>query len=88
MKQLDLFRKPRRPAVPKPRTLHVVDAGLPGPGKRHPRIQLECEVCGHETGWVAGRAVAIEQKGRVCPKCKGDPANVKPSAAKEAASAS
>ncbi|ALG75067.1 hypothetical protein VY88_26410 [Azospirillum thiophilum] len=78
--QLDLFRKPRRPAKRNPRTMGVVDAGTPGAGGRA-YVRFECAVCGHETDWLRGRSVTAEMKGRVCPVCQGDPANVKPSCA-------
>ncbi|MBP2231792.1 hypothetical protein J2847_005111 [Azospirillum agricola] len=83
-RQLDLFRKPRRPAKRNPRTLFVFDAGNPGPTNRA-HVRLACDVCGHKTDWVPERSETAEKAGRVCPKCKGDPANVKPSAATEAA---
>lgn len=75
--QLDMFRRPRAPAKPKPRTMHVIDAGdRPGDG-RNGSVRLCCDLCGHETDWVPSRGVTAEQKGRVCPVCKGDPAKVK-----------
>jgi hypothetical protein len=76
--QLDLFRKPRRPAQPKPRTLHVCDASAPS-HNNHCWIRLRCDLCEHATDWVPRRSVTAELKGRVCPKCKGSPINVKPS---------
>ncbi len=78
-KQLDLFPKARRPGTPKPRTLHVCDAGNADGAGRYGVVTLRCGVCGHETDWLPARSPAVELKGRVCPKCKGDPANVKPS---------
>ncbi|RJF84855.1 hypothetical protein D3877_10275 [Azospirillum cavernae] len=78
-KQLHLFRKPRRPAKSNPRTLHVSDAGSAGVAGRYGVVTLCCDLCGHETEWLPARSVTVELKGRVCPKCKGDPATVKPS---------
>ncbi|MBP2301288.1 hypothetical protein [Azospirillum picis] len=77
--QLDLFRKARRPARRNPRTLTVIDAGHVGGDSRHGAVSMECGVCGHRTGWLKSRGVEAERAGRVCPICKGDPDNVKPS---------
>ncbi len=77
-KQLDMFRPTRAPAKPKPRTLHVADAGTADGAGRYGVVTLRCGVCDHETGWLPARSPAVEEKGRVCPKCKGNPANVKP----------
>lgn len=73
--QLDLFRKTRRPAQPNPRTMFVLDASAESHSGRA-WIRLWCSVCDHKTAWVPARSPAVELKGRVCPKCKGDPANV------------
>ena len=81
MIQLDMFRKPRRPTRHNSRTLFVIDAGTVGGDGRHGSVTMECSVCGHQTGWLKARGVEAEKAGRVCPVCKGDPANVKPSSA-------
>ncbi|AWB06796.1 hypothetical protein A6A40_17225 (plasmid) [Azospirillum humicireducens] len=79
--QLDFFRKVRRPAQPNPRTMFVIDAGHPSAYSGRAYCRFRCSVCGHETDWLPERSVTAEQKGRVCPVCKGNPANVKPSSA-------
>lgn len=68
--QFDLFRKPRKPAAQRPRTMVVIDAGEVD-GRSAGRFG--CKVCGHETDWVSLRSPATEAKGRVCPQCKGVP---------------
>lgn len=66
--QFDLFRKPRRPGVQRPRTMFVIDAGLVGDRSAG---RFSCNACGYETDWVHLRSSAVEGKGRVCPQCKG-----------------
>lgn len=65
--QLPLGLPPRRRRV----LMQVVDAGnFPDGG---PAVCLRCRVCGHETGWVPGRAVSADRRGRPCPQCSPRP---------------
>jgi len=67
--QFDLFRPPRAPRKENRRTMQVIDAGdRPGDGPNG-SVRLCCEVCDHETDWLASRGVTAELKGRVCPVC-------------------
>jgi len=55
------------PRLPKRVMMHVVDAGnFPS---EESAVRLQCRSCGHETGWIPGRSVSADRRGRPCPEC-------------------
>ncbi|NYZ17044.1 hypothetical protein HL658_31260 [Azospirillum sp. RWY-5-1] len=51
----------------------MCDAGDAPGSEPHGVVRFECVECGHQTGWFRSRGVELEKKGRVCPRCQGDP---------------
>lgn len=64
-RQLDMIGKPARKM--RGQLMHVCDAGC---GDSAPIAQLQCQKCGHRSGWLKFDTVTEAKRGLPCPKCK------------------
>lgn len=79
-RQGELLEKPKRRM--RGQLMQVCDAGDGGEG-RSVNVQMRCEQCDYQSGWLHFDTVTEAKRGLPCPKCNAEPSTITPQAVRD-----